>query len=353
MKLTFFTGGLSGGGAERVICNLANFLIVRNHECTILTMLEEEASYDLDKRIKVVSLIKKSERKNVVYDNILRIIRLKKYLKTSDSEAYIGFLPRTIIMLLALRKNTKARVVVSERADPTQYLKITQFLLKKLAKRADQWVFQTADAMAWYKGYIKNGIIIPNAINPAFIKAPYEGERRKVIVGAGRLIKQKNFALLIDAFADIADEFPDYTLTIYGEGNKRSELEQLAKEHDIGDRVSLPGYVMSLGDEIEDASLFVLSSDFEGMPNALMEAMALGLPCISTDCPVGGPRYLIRDGKNGVVVPVNDRFSLAEAIRNMLSNKEKSVTMGREAAKISDELHPDKIYTMWSNVIQA
>lgn len=353
MKLTFFTGGLSGGGAERVICNLANFLIAHNHECTILTMAEEEASYSLDKRVKVVSLIKKSERKNVVYDNILRIVRLKKYLKASESETYIGFLPRTIIMLLALRKNTKARVVVSERADPTRYLKITQFLLKNLAKRADQWVFQTEDAMVWYKGYIKNGIIIPNAINPAFIKASYEGERRKVIVGAGRLSEQKNFALLINSFADVAGTFPDYSLIIYGEGNKRNELEQLAKERGVGDRVSLPGYVMSLGDEIEDASLFVLSSDFEGMPNALMEAMALGLPCISTDCPVGGPRYLIRDGKNGVLVPVNDRFSLAEAIKNMLRDNEKSVTLGREAAKISDELHPNKIYTMWSNVIQA
>lgn len=351
MKLTFFSGGLSGGGTERVICNLANFLADQKHQCTVLTMSEEKAGYELNEKIKVFSLIKNSERKNTIYDNLLRVIRLRRYLRDTECDTYIGFLPRTIVMLLALRSNTTARMVVSERADPSHYHKLTQLLLKLLAKRADQWVFQTDDAKAWYGDKVISSVVIPNAINPVFIRPAYEGERRNVIVGAGRLNTQKNFALLINAFGDIAEEFPDYSLTIYGEGRKRAELEKLARERGVAERVFLPGYVSSLGDEIQDASLFVLSSDYEGMPNALIEAMALGLPCISTDCPIGGPKYLIEDNLNGSLTAVNDRQMLKEEMRKLLSDKSKAERMGQEATKIKDKLDPKVIYSRWEKEI--
>lgn len=130
--------------------------------------------------------------------------------------------------------------------------------------------------------------IIPNAINKEFITAEYSGPRNKQIVSSGRLTEQKNHALLIKAFAGITAKYPAYKLVIYGDGPLRKDLELLASNLGIADKVSFPGYTTEIRKKIERSSLFVLSSDFEGMPNALMEAMALGVPCISTDCKGGG-----------------------------------------------------------------
>lgn len=214
------------------------------------------------------------------------------------------------------------------------------------------WVFQTEDAKAWYGNHVRHGVVIPNAINEAFIKPPYEGERRKVIATAGRLSAQKNFGLLINAFADIAEDFPDYSLEIYGEGEKRSELEALAEKRGVAHRVKMPGYTTSLGEKIQDVTLFVLSSDYEGMPNALMEAMALGLPCISTDCPVGGPRCLIKCGLNGVLVPINDARALSSEITKVLQNSSYRDNLGHEASKVRIDFNPIIIYDKWRKIVQ-
>lgn len=351
MKITFFIGGLSGGGAERVVCNLANFMSDKGNDCTILTMAEDKNSYGLKDTVKTQSLIKNDERQNLLIDNVKRILRLHRFIRTQGCDAYVVCLPITIILFLLFRKATGAKVIVSERADPSRYSWWIQSLLKKLAKRADVWVFQTDDARQWYGDRVKKAIVIPNAINEDFIRPVYQGERRKVIVGAGRLSAQKNFALLINAFADISDAFPDYHLEIYGEGDERSAMERLAKERGVADRVTMPGYVSCLGEKIQDASLFILSSDFEGMPNALMEAMALGLPCISTDCPVGGPKFLISHGENGLLVPTGDRNRLAKAMRSLLSYPLFARKIGDRASEVRDTLNPDRIYGMWDSVI--
>ena len=351
MNITFFIGGLSGGGAERVICNLANFLSTKKNNCTILTMAEEQSTYNLMDSVKTKTLLRKKERRNTIVDNAKRVIRLKKFIRTQSADVYIVFLPVTIIFFLLFRKCTNARVIVSERADPSRYSKLIQWMLRRLAPRADIWVFQTEDAQRWYGDVVKRKIIIPNAINEEFIRPLYEGERRKVIVAAGRLNEQKNFSMLIRAFANIADEFPDYKLEIFGEGEKRKELEQLAKDLKIEHRLSMPGYVSDLGEQIQDATLFVLSSNFEGMPNTLMEAMALGLPCISTDCPVGGPRYLIDNGENGILIPIQDMMALSNAMRDVLSQMELSIKLGNTATYIQERLKPERIYQKWENIL--
>ena len=140
---------------------------------------------------------------------------------------------------------------------------------------------------------------------------------------------------------------------IYGEGDKRGELEKLVEELGLKDRISLPGNIRNIADEMEKNSLFVLSSDFEGMPNALMEAMALGLPCVSTDCPCGGPRYLIKNGENGVLVPVGDADALAEAMKKMLHDEDLRIRIGNNARTIQTRLSPEKIYGQWESYIKS
>lgn len=355
MKVSFFIGSLYGGGAERVACSLASYLVQKGHQVEILTMSETKESYELDNRVSTKSLLPLANRKNKIWNTVVRFPRLWKYLKKTDNDIYVVMLPKTIIMFLAFRWLTKSKVVIAERGDPAAYSRSINNVLKILVKRADGFVFQTEDARAWYGDSVKNikTAVIPNAINPTFIRPPYQGEKRKVIAGAGRLHTQKNFSLLIKAFAKIALDHPDYNLIIYGEGNNRGELEKLVEDLSLKDRVSLPGNIQNIADEMEKNSLFVLSSDHEGMPNALMEAMALGLPCISTDCPCGGPRYLIQDGQNGVLVSIKDAEKMAEALKYLLSDAQYRDYIAKKAVEIQKRLAPDRIYEQWESFIHG
>ena len=354
-RITLFIGSLRGGGAERVTCNLANDLCRKGYEIEVLTMSDAADTYKLDNAIKKTPLIRQSERKNLIYDFILRYSRLGRYMKDTDVDCYIVMLPVTIAMMLMQKRKTKASIIASERNDPNSYSEGMKWLQRTLAGRADGFVFQTKDAEAWYGDAVTKiqTAVIPNAINPAFIRTPYSGEREKVIAGVGRLTGQKNFSVLINAFAEIADQFPDYNLVIYGEGEKRAALQEQIDRLGLTTRVSLPGSIQNIAEEMEKNTAFVLSSDFEGMPNALMEAMALGLPCISTDCPCGGPRFLIRDGENGLLVPPNDTKAMAAALKSLLESKALRETLASHAQEIKDTLSPDIIYDRWEQFIRT
>lgn len=353
MKITFFIGGLAGGGAERVTCNLASWLAEHNHDVEILTMSDVEATYPLSNKVKRQSLINKNERHSFVYNAILRLARLCKSLRQNKQDVILVMLPETTILLLQLSWLTKAKIIAAERNNPSSYTSQKQKNLSRLAHKADGWTFQTEEEREWYQGKIGNAkeIVIPNAINPDFIRPAYTGKRRKIIVSAGRMSAQKNQELLVRAFAAVCKDFPDYQLVIYGEGEKRSTLSVVTEELGIKDKVQLPGYTTNIGEKIKDASLFVLPSDFEGMPNALMEAMALGIPCISTDCDGGGARFLIENEKNGLIVPKGDVDALANAMHRMLSDKMFAELCGKEAHKICERLAPDKVYGQWEEFI--
>lgn len=353
MKIAFFISALSGGGAERVTCNLANYLNRFGHVVEILTMADTEAADSIDDGVVHSPLLRKSERKNFLWNNIVRLSRLIRHMKRNQVDAYVVMLPITTIMMLFLSKLTRVPIIAAERVDPKAYDNTKQFFLRRLAKRASGWIFQTDEVSTWYDSWLegKKSIVIPNAINPAFLRPEYTGEREKKIVATGRLTEQKNFSLLIHAFAKVSADFPDHKLVIYGKGGLKDTLTELAKSLGITDRVEFPGYVKNIQEELERAQMFVLSSDYEGMPNALMEAMALGLPCVSTDCGGGGARFLIEDGVNGLLVPVCDEVAMSEAIRAILSDPEKAAELSKNARKIQETLAPEKIYGQWEMFI--
>lgn len=166
-------------------------------------------------------------------------------------------------------------------------------------------------------------------------------------MAVGRLDDNKNHAMLIEAFAEIKEDFPDYRVVIYGEGEDRSKLEKLVAKRKLYGRVSLPGRTDKIEEKIYKSSLFVMTSDTEGMPNALIEAMSLGLCVISTDCPCGGPRELITPGKNGYLVPVRDTEALKEQLVYCLSHPEETEDVGREAARIQESMAPDSVNRKW------
>ena len=353
MKITLFISALSGGGAERVNCNLANHLAAFGHDVEILTMSEADAAEPLHRGVKHVPLLTNRERGNALANNAKRILRLASYMKKQAVDAYVVMLPVTTQLMLRLSKLTKAPIVVSERADPKEYSPKIQKALQSLASRAAGYVFQTDEAAAWYMPHLKGVAyeVIPNAINPAFVRPAYEGEREKTILAAGRFSRQKNFPLLIKAFAKVADKFPEHKLVIYGQGGLLESYQSLAAELGVADRVDFPGYVPDMPQRLEKASMFVLSSDYEGMPNALMEAMALGLPCVSTDCGGGGARFLIKDGENGLLVPQRDVDAMAEAMDKILSDEEFAQKLGSNARALQNTLAPEKIYGAWEQFI--
>ena len=354
MNITLFIGSISVGGAERVLCNLANYLKQKGHTVEILVMSETVRNYYVRPDVKVVPLIKNEERKSRLYNAVVRYLRLAMYMRSrNDVDRYVVMLPGTIVMMLSLAKKTKAKIIASERSDPASYPAFTQFLLKHYFKRADGLVFQTDDALKWCSLAVRDArsVVIPNAINPEFVREPYTGDKVKRVVAAGRMIALKNYAMLIDAFSKIADDVPECNLTIFGKGPERKNLEEQAEKLGIADRVSFPGYVDNMPEELEKSTLFVMPSDFEGMPNALMEAMSVGLPCISTDCPCGGPRFLIQNGINGFLVPVGDKDSMAETMMYLLTHDEERSKIGNKAMEIREQLSPEKIYQTWEDFI--
>lgn len=352
MRVTIFIGSLTGGGAERVACNLATFLSEKHNELTMLTM-SEDSSYVMDDMIKRVPLIRTKEKRNFVFDNVLRYRRLKEFVTHSDTDVYICMLHVTSCLLIHFRDQTAAPIVYSERCDPNSYSYVAKKALRKFLPKADGAVFQTEDAQRCYDGIItKNSIVIPNAVNPEFVREAYRGERRKTVVAAGRLTEQKNFPLLIRAFGKASASHPEQRLVIYGQGEQLESLKALVTELKIEEKVEFPGYVDNFGDHIIDAGMFVLPSNYEGMPNALMEAMALGLPCIATDCPCGGSRYLIQNGLNGLLVPTGDVDALAQAMDKLLSDTELASKLGENARRIAEDLDADKIYGQWETFIK-
>lgn len=318
MKIAFYINVLSGGGAERVVANIANYLS-ETEEVHVINSYKTDGEYELKNSICHFYMDNNNYR-NRLKKNFRRIRILRKYLKENKIDVLVSFMaePNFRASIATIGLNT--RLIVSIRNDPRkEYAGILGwFTAKLLMPLADGCVFQTNDAKQWFsKRLQKKSKIILNAVNPCFFSFNYKG-KRKNIVTCGRLTEQKNHKLLIDAFAKIKNQVED-NLLIYGEGILREELENEIKILNLQDRVFLMGQTNDVASAIGSAKLFILSSDYEGMPNALMEAMTLGIPCISTDCPCGGPKMIIDDGVNGFLVSPNEVDELAMKIVYVLT----------------------------------
>jgi len=374
MKICFFITTVTKGGAERVIANLSNYLVNEENieNVDIINIYNTEISYDLDPKIKVYTIEKKFVKHQNLMNNhkgLVKFIKhvakyiknihrkhiLKNMLNKSDYDVIISFLPEPSFMILSLKKYIKCPIIVSDRNDPNlEYNNIrTKYLMKKLYPLADGFVFQTLDAKRYFdKLFTKKNQIIFNPVNKNFIRESYIGEREKTIVNVGRLENQKNQMLLIKAFEKIKDEFNEYKLIIYGDGTLKKSLQDYITNNNLTERVILAGEVEDLNEKIYKSSLFVLSSDYEGMPNALIEAMCLGIPVISTDCPCGGPRMLIDNNENGLLVEVNNQEQLSEAIKKILSNNEYAKELGIKASRLSEKVSSDVIDKEWLEFIK-
>ena len=356
MKIIFCLGGLTKGGEERVVVNLSNKLCAK-HEIVIIGDITK-IEYDIDKKVKIRSIVSKNRSKNFFISNIKRLVNMYKIILEESPDIIIAFLKEPTARVLFLKKFfAKIRripLIISVRNDPNSIFNnaINKLAVKFLYDEADGYIFQTNEAKEYFIESIqKKSIIIPNPINPEFVCEPWSGKRDSTIVTVGRLSEEKNQKLLIDAFAKITEKYDKYQLLIYGDGGKKEELLQYVESLKLDNKIFFKGVVNNIKDEIYKAGMFVLSSNFEGMPNALMEALTMGIPCISTDCPCGGPKFLIQTGKTGLLVPIKDVNELAKAMTIFIEDKKFANQLGKNANEAMKMLSPDIINEKWEKYI--
>lgn len=349
--VAFYINSLKKGGAERVFVNLAEYFAARGYRVTIITQYQKENEYELPAGVsRVISDITGEEEGGRLVNFLKRFWKLRRIFRRIDADIVLSTIGKNNFMALCANAFLPTKVVVSVVAEPMEEYPgaLMRFLAKTLFHFADGIVMQTTDAVKFFPGSLqKKCVILKNSLNTAFVRPRFEGERQQTIVAVGRVDENKNHRMIIRAFCRVADRFPESRLIIYGEGELRSALLEEVKKAGMEERIFLPGAVTDVPDRIEKAYAFVLASFTEGMPNTLIEAMSLGLACISTDCPCGGPKDLIEDSKNGFLVPVDDDAALAGRLEELLADPEKMNRMGREAARLQEEYRPDKVNAEW------
>lgn len=347
-----FISSLRKGGSERVLVNLAEFLVKHDWQVTLVTQYVGEQEYPLPAGVKrVLSEITPAETSASRVRNLNRRLRkLRGIWKEERPDVILSFIGKNNLMALVTAAFLKIPVVVSVRGEPKEEYAgfLMRFLARNCFSRAAGVVLQTSYVLDFFPTRVKRRVtILKNPLNPAFARAPFAGEREKVIVAVGRVDQNKNHEMLIRAFSALSGDYPEYRLVIYGEGDQRQRLLELAGRLPGGERISLPGAVDDVAERIYRASIFALTSYSEGVPNTLLEAMCMGIPAIATNCPSGGPRELIRDGRNGLLIPVGEEEALEMALRRLLSDAELREKMGREAAKLLREYDPEKVCGRW------
>lgn len=351
--IAFYIGSLSKGGAERVFVNLAEYFVSRGYRVTMVTQYKRENEYALPEGAdRVISDITAQEEGGRIGNFFKRYAKLRRIFREIGADVVLSTFGKNNLMAICSNFFLPTKVVVSVVAEPREEYpgRLMRFLAKTLFYFADGIVMQTTDAVHFFQRSLqKRCVILKNSLNPAFVRPRFEGERRQEIVAVGRVDENKNQRMAIRAFSQIADRFPDSRLTIYGEGELRQQLLNEIRQLGMEDRIFMPGAVTDVPERIERAYAFVLTSFTEGMPNTLIEAMSLGLPCISTDCPCGGPKDLIEDGVNGYLVPVDDDGALAKRLAELLADPEKAEEIGRNAAMLQEEYLPESVNASWEN----
>lgn len=360
MHLTLVIYSLTSGGAERVMSIIANYWAAKNWKITLLTMDDGSVPpfYDLDSRIKHIPLGIAKSSPNALFafwNNLKRIRTLKRSISELKPDAVISFLDTTNVLTLLATRGLKIPVLVNEQIHPVMYPtgRAWGLLRQWTYPKANRVIAVTARALSYFSPNIQaQGCVIPN---PALVVKGSENSLEKLldkpsIIAVGRLEEQKGFDLLLHAFAKLKDRYPEWKLTILGEGSLRSELESLRYRLELAERVDLRGVVKNPYNFLKQADLYIMSSRYEGFPNALCEAMSCGLPVISTDCP-SGPQEIIRDGVDGILVPNEDISALAAAMERLMSNDGERRRLAARAPEVTERFSLEKVMGMWEAVL--
>lgn len=350
-KILFYISTLRSGGAARVMVNLSNAFAREGYAVTLVTNFSDIHEYLLGEGVKRICLEQEESKANTVLKNIRRCSGLRRAIKQEKPDVCVSFMRENNFRLLASSRFLRCRCYVSVRSDPKMeyFGRVNRLIMQTLFPFAKGCILQTKDALHWMPKRIqKKCQVIPNMVDERFFHA-HRSNAPEGIISVGRLTDCKRHDLMLRAFAALCDTVQD-DLYFYGDGEKLEELTALANQLGIADRVHFMGHVQDLVPVYEKAKLFLLASDLEGMPNALLEALACGVPCISTDCPCGGPKEVM-EKRMGTLIPVGDLDALTEAMRDLLSDEEKRNSYSREAQNRMQAYRWDIVWQQWRDFI--
>ena len=366
MKILFTIPTLTYSGAPKMMAWVANQMAARGHEVRFVAFFSDEQARALHEKIEMRSL-NVTRSKSRLARNTTKMAqalwRLHRTVKKEKPDVVVTFLDSVGSMYLPIaRFFTKCKTVASERVDPYTYRGKMAQARFYLMRFADGTVFQTEGARRFFKerkriydnsAVIPNPVVIGEKTRALRGDAPTFEERDDRVVTVGRLsLTQKRQDVLLDAFKIVAETRPELKLVIYGDGPDKGKIQELIDQKGLAERATLAGRVDGVENAIFNARAFALSSDFEGIPNALIEAMALGLPCIATDCPAGGPASLIETERNGLLVPVGDPRAMTRAMCRLADDAALADRLGENAAKIRTRLDANTVAQQWRTYLE-
>lgn len=351
--LLFYINAIHDGGAERVLLQLAKRFAACGYRAVVVTSFVDEWEYPVPEGVERLSIEQAQLPQSRLKRNLSRIKALRRLIREYKPAALISFMAEPNFRAVIASRFLPVKTIVSVRNDPEREYggRLGRIIGKWLLPLADGCVFQTEEAKKWFpKRLQRKSRVIMNQVDERFFHVTDAGETGYVMT-AGRLTAQKNQALLIRAFAAIAGEVEE-ELRIYGEGELRRPLEALIANLGMEGRIRLMGASDDMPAALAGCKLFVLSSDFEGMPNALLEAMAAGRCCVSTACPCGGPEAVIENGVSGLLVPVGAEEALSAAMRELLEDEKKRRALAAAAGERAEAFRPEAIFAHWRDYVE-
>ena len=335
-KYLFVVPSLSKGGAERVVSILASELVNQGREAVVLTYFKTEQDYPVDPRVKVLCLSGGMEADYEKIGSAKRLILMRRMILKEQPDFILPFLDHVCIQTWMACWFSRRQIVYTVRLYPgrAESSAPRRYLKKYLVEHSRATIVQNEEQRNYYAAGARSHIhVLPNPVLADYFRISHEqrGDRKK-IVAVGRLEKQKNYPMLIEAVKALSQIRDDFEVEIYGDGSQQTALKESIANKGLSDRIHMMGRIPDARAAYKKTDIFVLASDFEGMPNSLMEAMASEVACISTDCPTG-PSDLIEDHRNGLLIDVGDTSALIDALNYCLDHPEESDRFAKEARR--------------------
>lgn len=358
-KVLFISDGLGYGGLGKVMVWVAQQMATCGHDVSYCTFYKPKS--DVLKNISNITVVnfdiysEPSFFKRYLKLLTKGFINLFSHIKYEKYDYVISFSQTTLNLLVPLKYILGYKLVVSERGDPYTYSGVTDYLRRKLYRFSDILVFQTEGAKNYFPNSVrKKSLVIPNPINIPESVWNLNDSPDSICLFARFQIFQKRQDILIEAFKIFQKRYPHYRLFLYGDGADTQRIKSIVKENELEESVLLPGNSTDVINDLLKHKIFAFPCDYEGMPNALMEAMSVGMPVISTDwSPKGGVSTLINNLENGIIVPRRDPEALAEALCLLASDTALMVRMGTNARESMKNFSPEKIAAMWKEVFEV
>ena len=389
-RLAMYISSMNRGGAEHVMTNLAEHFVGLGWDIRLVTTHRaqneyslcgrESSEYSADERTSPEGIVcvtvqegtpdrpgrlvryyseigPEEETGSRLHNFRARCAKLTIIWKMTDPDAVLSCIGKNNMMAVKTASRLGIPTAVSVRADPQ--MEYPSFFMKAAAgyyyRKAAAVIMQTDSTLAFFgNSTARKAVVLKNPVGDRYLteKLCDINDREKTIIAVGRNDANKRHEMLVNAFAAVSVNIPDYRLVIYGDGELHERLRERVRQLGMEKRISLPGVTDDAAGAMGRASVFVLTSDTEGMPNSLIEAMCMGMVCISTDCPCGGPHMLIRDGVNGILIPVADQKALEKALLAAASDGEMRIKMSEEAQKMREIYSSERVYGEWEEQLR-